>query len=308
MASLKAVILAIGSLASLPADHSPPPRELGADQLVVATSRELAPVLRKAATILEQRRPDLKISVLSVGSDVAMADLYTRKADVAIIGRAASDPEIKAFQWVFQYPPQALPVWSGSLATPGHSPTVRVLVNASNPVSFISTRQLEIVYRGERPVYWSDLGVTGRLAREQVHPVMPDTEQGTGRFIRHAVFSDATLFAWKRVREISEPIHRDGSTDAMGHELAAAVAADRQALALVPGAPIAGTRSVRVTCDTRGKAQVCDSKGALERTIYAYCDPKAPPDVRSFLKLLEEGADRELFDIAPYRRLPAGQQ
>ena len=33
--------------------------------------------------------PGIKVSILAVGSDVAMAEIYTRRADLAIIGRAA---------------------------------------------------------------------------------------------------------------------------------------------------------------------------------------------------------------------------
>jgi phosphate transport system substrate-binding protein len=303
MAQVKGIMLVAALLANAPAENLPPKRLLSADRLVVATTAQLAPLLRKTATELQRQRPGRKVSILAVGSDVAMAELYTRRADLAVIGRAASDPEIKAFQWIFQYPPQMWPVLGGSVTAPGHSPAVRVLVHASNPIRSISTAQLQLAFRGERPVRWSDLGVTGPLAQRLVHPIMPDSEQGTGRFIRSALFGDATLFAWKRVREITEPLHRDGRNDAMGEQLADAVEADPQALAFVPGAAPPGTRTVRVTCLSTQATQPCDSSGMLARTVYAYSDPMLRPDARLFLIMLATGGDRRHVDPAPYRQL-----
>lgn len=304
MAPVKPILIAAALLANGPADNLPPQRQLNADQLVVATTAQLAPLLHKTAIELERQRPGLKVSLIAVGSDVAMAELYTRRADLAIIGRAATDPEIKAFQWIYQYPPHAWPVLGGSAAAPGHSPAVRVLVNASNPLRSISPAQLQLAFRTDRPVRWSDLGVRGPLAPQLVHPMMPDTEQGSGRFIRSALFNDATLFAWKRMREATEPLHLDGRDDALGKVLADRVAHDRQALALVPGAPLPGTRTVKLTCATNQASRPCEPSGTLVRTVYAYSDPTLRQDARSFLALLVAGGDRRHIDPAPYRQLP----
>ena len=305
MAAVKAIVIAAGLLASQAGDHLPPAQRRDADALVVATTAQLFPLLQKTAIELQRERPGLKVSILSVGSDVAMAELYTRRADLAIIGRAATDPEIKAFQWIYQYPPQSWPVLRGSPGMPGHSPSIRLLVNASNPVRRLSVQQLERAYRGERPLRWRDLGVAGEIGRRPVHPIMPDSEQGTGRFIRDALFQGSTLFAWQRVEEIAEPMHRGGKDDAIGGRIAAAVARDRQALALVPGNPIAGTRAVPLICASIKAASQCDKNGALERSIYAYSDQRLRPEARAFLIILSSGGDQPRIDPAPYRLLPA---
>jgi phosphate transport system substrate-binding protein len=304
---MKPILIAAALLTNASAGNLPPQRQMSANQLVVATTAQLAPLLRKVTTELDRQRPGLKVSILSVGSDVAMAELYTRRADLAIIGRAASDPEIKAFQWIFQYPPQVLPVLRGSLTAPGHSPAVRVLVNASNPIRSISTAQLQLAFRGKGPVHWSDLGATGPLGRRLVHPIMPDAEQGTGRFIRGVLFGDATLFAWERVREITEPLHRDGADDAIGKRLADAVAVDPQALALVPGAALPRTRTVPLKCTSTQPPQPCESSGTLGRTVYAYSDPTLSQDARLFLAILVKAGDQRVVEPLPYRHLAPDQ-
>jgi phosphate transport system substrate-binding protein len=272
------------------------------NELVIATSRQLAPLLHHAANRLEQERSGLKVSVVAVGSDAAMAELYTRQADLAVIGRAATDPEVKAFQWIYQYPPKSWPVLRGSLAAAGHSPSIRLLVNASNPIKRISLQQLELAYRGRQQVRWRDLGVTGQLAKLAVHPIMPDSEQGTGRFIRDALFKGATLFAWDRVKEVSEPVRR-GAVDTFGRRIAQAVARDPQALAFSTEKPVAGTRMVRFTCTDLSSASLCDNKGALDRFIYAYSDPDLRPDARAFLRMLAGAIGPAAINIAPYRKL-----
>lgn len=305
MASVKALFLASGLVASSPSDRLPPPRRLPSDQLVVATTAQLVPVLRRAANELERQKPDLKVSILAVGSDVAMAELYTRRADLAVIGRAATDPEIKAFQWIFQHPPQRFALFKGSSAAPGHSPTIRLLVNSSNPIRSISLSELQAAYRSQRTVRWRDLGVSGPLAGRVVHPIMPDSEEGTGRFIRDALFDGATLFAWSRVREVQEPIHRNGSDDRMGIRLSTMVARDRQALALVPARPAAGTRDVPLTC-ARATMQ-CGPAVALERTIFAYSDAPPRPEARSFLQMFTAVGAQGAVSLGPYRQLPRNE-
>lgn len=306
MAALKAIVVAAGLLASQGGDHYPPARA-GDDRLVVATTAQLFPLLQKTATELRRERPGLEISILSVGSDVAMAELYTRRADVAIIGRSATDPEIKAFQWIYQYPPESWAVLRGSLAAPGHSPSIRVLINAANPIRALSIKQLEQVYRGDRPLRWRDLGVGGKIGRQPVHAIMPDSEQGTGRFIRDTLFQGSTLFAWQRVKEIAEPMHRSGADDTIGRRIAAAVARDPSALALVPGNKVAGTRTVPLICTGIKAASQCDPEGAVTRSIYAYADPHLRPDARAFLVILSSGGDRPRIDPAPYRSLSANE-
>lgn len=306
MAPVKAILLVAGMFASQASDHHPPPRRLNANQLVIATSLQLAPLLQRTANLLEQERPGLKISILPVGSDVAMAELYTHQADLAVIGRAATDPEIKAFQWIYQYPPKGWPVLRGSLAVAGHSPSVRLLVNASNPISRISLKQLELAFRGKQHVQWRDLGVTGRFAKLTVHPIMPDSEQGTGRFIRDALFQGSTLFAWDRVKEVSEPLRR-GAVDAFGNRIAQAVARDPQALAFLTGNPVPGTRVVALTCTDIKRPSPCDGKGALERFIYAYSDPDLRPDARAFLRMMAVSKAQGRIKIAPYRELSADE-
>lgn len=307
MVAVKTLLTAVAVLVGEVSDHSLTPRRPDANSLIVATSVQLAPLMQRTAQELQRDRPGVRVSIVAVGSDVAMAELYTHRADVAVIGRVATDPEIKAYQWIYQNPPRRWTVLRGSFATPGHSPSIRLLVHASNPLREISRDQLEMAFRGKHPLRWRDLGVSGALGGRWVHPIIPDTEQGTGRFIRDVLFKGSTLFAWDQVREITEPLHRTSIDDRVGNRIAAAVASDPQALAFLPGNPVPGTRAVPLRCEQAEKQAQCDKSGALERSIYAYSDPDLRPDARAFLRLLAGvGADLRI-DVTPYRQLPADE-
>jgi len=101
-----------------------------AGTLVIATSAALAPALRRAAHRFEAAHAGVHVLILGQGSDVAMARLYTGQADAAVIGRDASDNEIKAYAWIYGHAPQAEALGAGSRATPGLSPALAVIVAA----------------------------------------------------------------------------------------------------------------------------------------------------------------------------------
>jgi phosphate transport system substrate-binding protein len=302
-------LAAIALLAGSGTAQLPLPPRAAPPGLAIATSAELAPMLRRVAQAFEAGRPGAHVTIAAVGSDVAMADLYAGRADLAVLGRQAFEPEAKAYEWIYHHPPRATAVMRGSVATAGHSPAVAVLVNAANSVGSISLDQLRAAFRGAQAPRWGDLGARGRFAARPVHPIMPDSEQGTGRFLRHVLFADATLFAWDRVREVAEPLHRDGTADRNGGRIAAMVARDRDALALAPGPAIAGTRTIPIRVDGKDAApdpqSVAESRYPLARSIYAYGDPHPSAEARAFLRFLLGPAGRQAIAAGPYLPLPA---
>ena len=54
--------------------------------------------------------PQDRIALHMTGSDTGMAGLYTGEADVALLGRPATDSELQAFAWVFRRPPSCIEV------------------------------------------------------------------------------------------------------------------------------------------------------------------------------------------------------
>jgi phosphate transport system substrate-binding protein len=54
--------------------------------------------------------PEERIALHMTGSDTGMAGLYTGEADLALMGRPATDSELQAFEWVFRRPPTCIEI------------------------------------------------------------------------------------------------------------------------------------------------------------------------------------------------------
>lgn len=283
-------------LAALPiaasAQLAPPDRKAPTDEVVVATSAELAPSLRRVAAAFEAAHPGAHVRIEAKGSDVAMASLYTRRADIAVIGRDGTEPELKAYEWIYLRPPAARAVLRGSVTTPEHSPAVAVRVNAGNPIRSISMAQLAALFRpGGAEPNWGKLGVTGTLAARPVRIAVPKLDTGTGRFVRHAVLNDATQVAWQRV---IEPVD--------ARAIARAVAKDVGIIGLGDSMPLAGTRIVPIAVENGRTVMPGDAGYPLARTVMAYSHPADTPLAAQLLAFLTDSeGQRAATAVGPYR-------
>src|SRR5207302_1538038 len=105
------------------------------------------------------------------------------QCDVALLGRDATAPEVKAFEWIFRYRPTRIEIMTGALDQPGQSPAVVVFVHAGNPLEKITYAQLDDLISAERLRggrteirTWGGLGLGGDWAARPVHILLPDTE------------------------------------------------------------------------------------------------------------------------------------
>ena len=71
--------------------------------------------------------PQDRIALHMTGSDTGMAGLYTGEADVALLGRPATDSELQAFEWVFRRPPACIEIPARGIGVSGKTPRGRSL-------------------------------------------------------------------------------------------------------------------------------------------------------------------------------------
>lgn len=242
----------------------------------MTTSAALAPALRIAAAEYTAKNPSVRVLVLADGSDVAMAWLYSGRADVAVLGRDVAEHEVKAYQWVYGYPPSATPLARGSVASPGHSPDLAVRVHASSPIRALTIMQLREMVA---------IGGKGRL-------ILPNVESGTGRYLRAMLRDGAPQFDWHRVTEVAK-VSDAQTADA----IARAVAADRTAIGFGDARPMAGTRIVPIDGALPG-----DAVYPLVRTVIAYADPKPQEGAKGFIAFLSSDAGQAVLTRAGWRR------
>jgi phosphate transport system substrate-binding protein len=271
----------------------PPPAESPPGLLRVWTSPQLSAVARAWAEAYERQYPDVEVQLHSTGSDTAMAGLYTAEADIALIGRDATSSEQKAFEWVFRYKAEPVPVLRGSMATEGQSPALAVLVHPANPLTEISTTELfRILSWDDQDLSWSDLNVTGSLADQKVEIFMPHAESGTGRYLRDAILGGDILLRWNSITEFADSAAQ-GALDTAATRSAEAVSARPNAIGIgITSVP--GTKSLSIISG-EGPAYHPDiatiQSGAypLSRLANAYInlppDKGADPKVQSFLEI-----------------------
>lgn len=274
----------VAALLAAPASAEIAPPYPSSSSTVVATSQALEPTIRGAMTAFAAKHPEMKMRLVAVGSDVAMAWLYTGKADVAIIGREGSDPELKAFEWAFRTPPRASPLLMGSIAAPGHSPRLVVRVNRANPLRSIRLSELErLLEVRDPPLPWPVLGWNF------AHPIelaLPDSETGTGQFLRKRLASGRSQLDWRYVQEF----------DPSGDGIARAVAHNPSMLGLGDGRPYPGTRVIKIIDGAGHEVR-------LDRTVFAYSQPVPRKGASELLAFLAGKAGQALLVQAPYRSL-----
>jgi len=215
-----------------PADPTAGP---GAGILSLAGNPALREVANRWLAGFARQQPGVRIETHFSGSDTGMAELYTGRADVVLLGREPTASEIQAFEWVYRYRPATVEILTGSLDQPGKSPALVVFVHRDNPLAQISLQQLARVFGpeptdGSDPLRrWGQLGLGGEWANRPIHLYGPDMMSGTGRFFRRVVLGESRLLNWENLAEFSDSTL---SAHDAGQKILAALAGDRDGLAI----------------------------------------------------------------------------
>lgn len=216
----------------------PPPRASPQGVLWIAGNPALGGILARWRAGFMRVYPGIQVELDLRGSDIALASLYTGQADIAFLGRSATDSELKAYEWVYLAPPASLDVLLGSLDRAGRSPALAVFVHKDNPLQSISLAQLERMFAatpladGGPLRRWGDLGLTGAWVQAPISLYGPDAQSGTGRHFRASVLHGTTRLHWAALQEFGDPVLPQGRRDDAGARTLAALAQDRHGIAV----------------------------------------------------------------------------
>lgn len=283
-----AIVLSFAAMLACALEVVPPPyraRTAIEGTIRVAGNPEAKALVDAWERGFRREHPEVRIERDLRGSDVGMASLYTGQADLVLMGRAATAPEVKAFEWIYRYRPLAIEVATGSVDQPGRSPALAVYVHADNPLAKLTLAQLDAVFSRERLrgasatiARWGDLGVGGAWAQRAIGLYTFDTESGTGRFFRETVLKDSRMLDWDRITESPQPI--------------AALLRDRYGLAVASGRAPSGLKIVAIAGDdgmlhSPTREEIAARRYPLARAVFAYVNrkPQGPLDapVAAFL-------------------------
>lgn len=311
----------IGALALIPgsalAQSLPPPRHGLPGMVRIGGTAALTPVVAAWARAFAETNPGIRVEHDLTGSDVAMARLYTANCDIALIGRDPTKPEIQAFEWIYRFRPRSVHVLNGSVATPGCSPALAIMVHRDNPIASLRIDQLRAAFGDEAPRarIWGDLGLTGDWAQRPVNLYAPEAESGSGRFFRAKVLGDSNRLAWARLREFSVPARPVSAEARAAVALRRTLASDLGGLAVGVAGLEAGVRLVPLaTAD--GEPRLPDRESIvtgsypLSRSLNAcFAVPPAGGvhrETAMFLEFILSDQGQEIADGAgPYLRLMA---
>ncbi len=291
----------------------PPPVDTSSPDLIrVWGSAELRPLLERWKTAFQKTHPTVRFESRLTGSDVGLPGLYTRLADLALLGRDATAAEVKAFEWIFRYPPARFEVATGSMDAPGRSPALVVYVHRDNPLAQLTLAQLDAAFGCERlrgaPANirtWGALGLAGEWRDRPIHLYAPDTESGTGRFFRRVVLNDSRALDWACLREFSDTPGVPATHDA-GEKILTALSADPLGLAIAGDRPRAGAvKPLAIAATEEGPFIAATRENVIARTyplarpIFAYVNraPDTPldPNLREFIDyVLSADGQREV--------------
>lgn len=275
-----------GSIA--PPPHAPPP-----EVVRVWGNAQTEPLVRRWVEGFARLHPSLKVETHLVGSDIGMAGLYTGRADIALLGREATDSELQAFEWVFLCKPVALQIMTGSLDRAGLSPALAVMVHKDNPLQALSMAQLAAIFGHASDDSidvrtWGQLGLRDEWANRTIHAYGPVAESGTGKFFRVTALASSNRMNWENFTEFEDTVSARAVDDS-GARIATALASDPQGIAL--GNLQFQNSSVKVLAVRDGQAgahlptreNLIERRYPLTREVRAYIHPDIAPQVKAFL-------------------------
>jgi phosphate transport system substrate-binding protein len=263
----------------------------------------MAGIAQRWAEAYRQVHPEVAFELVMKGSDVAVPGLYSGKADIALMGRENDEVDDNGFSRPMGYPLARIAITSGSLATPGKSDAIAVLVPKGNPLSGLTVAELgRVMDCGTdarlRPLRtWGDLGLNGRWADKPIHVYAYDMGSRTGRFVQHVATGDRRRMCWDRLKEYADARRLDGTIESAAERIGASARQDPYALAIANEAQaseglklVAISRSASEQFVLPSASSIADGSYPLARRTYAFFKhkpgSKIDPKVISFLRFV----------------------
>jgi phosphate transport system substrate-binding protein len=175
-----------------------------------------------------QLHPDVHFANSLSSTVSAVAGVYTKRADIGLLGREMWPTEAEAFTSVAGHPPEVLEVATGSYDVPKATFALMIFVNDSNPIASLTLPQLRRVFGASsdriKPIRtWGDLGLTGLWAHRPIHLYGFRKENDKAHIFSRIVFGGQT--EWSCSLVAFDNGTRANHSDA-GEQIVQAVATD----------------------------------------------------------------------------------
>jgi phosphate transport system substrate-binding protein len=268
-------------------------------------------------------QPNIRFQDDLVSSAAAMAGLYSGRADLGVLAREITPPEIAAYEKVTRQPVTPVTVLTGSYGNQDKIMALGIFVNRASPISRLSFAQLDAIFgaerrRGERENLrtWDQLGLGGSWAGQRIHPYSGLAFEAPAYFFSQTVLRGSVLWNDDLRQFDNVEDARSRSVDAY-QEVVDAVAADRYGIGLAgAGYRNPGARLVALAVDERGpyveatRENVANRSYPLGRPVRFYINngPAIPadPKVVEFLRyVLSREGQRQVLREGDFLPLTA---
>lgn len=248
--------------------------------------------------------PGVRIELAAKGALTAAPALSDGSADLAMLGREFTPSEIAGFHAKRPYDPTGIRVAIGSYDISGKTVALAFFVNQSNPITKLNFQQLDAIYcnslrrKAPSPITkWGDLGLTGKWATRDIHPVGVNFPDGISNFIRLRVCKGGDL------RHDIREEHTGGPINVLDR-IVTDVTADPASIGyagfsnLKPGSKVIAVSEDGGPYLEGTRAEVETARYPLTRYIYIFIDrppsQPIPPLEREFLRYVTSPAGQQL--------------
>jgi phosphate transport system substrate-binding protein len=266
-------------------------------------SPQMGDLLRLYEQGFAQLQPAVRFDNDLKSTITAVAGVYTGRAEIGLLGREIWPTEVQAFASVAGHAPMAIDVATGSFDVPKATFALMVFVPKANPVTNLSTEQLERIFAAsDRPLRtWGELGLTGAWASRPIHLYGFNIDNDKSQ-----IFSQLVFRKDQRWNAALHEFNNAGALDA-GQLIVQAVAGDPDGIGIsnvhyaTPAVKaLALSTSDQAKPITPSRETVANRSYPLTRAVYMVVDSDAahPPNtaVAEFLRyvLSRQGAQAVL--------------
>ena len=189
--------------------------------VIIWTSPSDAKLIEDILVTFKEKNPKVKTEVYIHGPESTLMGLYTNVADMAIMGREMRVPaEFMAFTWVWQYPPTLLKIANTAIFNSRPESTLAVIVNKNNPLTQISTAELEAIFGEEHKIYphiirkWGDLNINLKTSHKSIRAISLPIESPSCLYFQHSILADSykwnsQLEEYADTKNILEAVSKD---------------------------------------------------------------------------------------------------
>lgn len=135
-------------------------------------SPQMGNLLHRYEEGFQKAQPFVRFESSLKSTITAVAGVYTDRADIGLLGREIWPSEEQAFESITGHLPVAIEIATGAYDVPKATYTLMIFVHRSNPITSLSTAQLDYIFGGASNISirtWGDLGLKGAWATRSIH-------------------------------------------------------------------------------------------------------------------------------------------